>query len=164
MRQCENCGRRLVGPDGPTNAYYLLVGDAPTTFDVKDGKLWTGPGGDILKTEITRGGVHYQNCRVTNMWLHPKDNDCQSHLDDLLLEMATHRFILLMGADAVKYFTDENVSDVSGLRVDQIPYAQEMLPKGSIVYASFNPALALHDKMGEIRFAMEKFGAAAREV
>ncbi len=85
-------------------------------------------------------------------------------MDELLEEMNGRKAILLMGADTTKYFTGENVSDVSGLRVDEMEYAREMLPHGPIVYAIFNPALALHSKMGEIRFGMEKFGEAIKEI
>ena len=79
--------------------------------------------------------------------------------------MANRRAILLMGADAVSYFTGENVSDVSGLRVDTLDYAKEMLPKSvGMVYALFSPAIAIHDKLGEIRLGMGRFGEAVRNI
>ena len=159
------CGRKLVMPEGPANANILLVGDAPTVFDVRAGRPWTGPGGTVLRTELRRAGINYNNCRITNMWQHNKVKDCDPamHIDAALKEMRNRRAILLMGADAVHYFTGENVSEVSGLRVDEFPYAQEMLPEGvGVVYASVNAALALHDKLGEVRFAMEQFAKGYR--
>jgi len=154
-----------MAPEGPSNAYYLLVGDAPTQFDVKESKLWTGPGGEVLRAELRRGGVSHLNCRITNLWLHAKTKDCEMHIDELLKEMIGKRAILLMGADAVSYFTGENVSDVSSLRVDTLDYAKEMLPKSvGVVYAIFNPAIALHEKLGEVRLGMKRFGDAVKEL
>ncbi len=154
-------------PEGPINADILLVADAPTQFDIKEGALWTGPGGEILRVELRRAGINYHSCRVTNLWQHVKNTDCSIdvHIDTALAEMANRRAILLMGADAVSYFTGENVSDVSGLRVDASVFAKEMLPKSvGIVYALFNPAIAIHDKLGEIRFGMGRFGEAVRNI
>jgi len=148
---------------GSPNAEILLVGDAPTGYDVKEGQLWTGPGGDILKIELANAGIHMKQVRITNMWLHPKKNDCYAHMEELLNEMNGKKFILLMGADPVKHFTNENVSDVSGLRVDTFDYAKDLLPAGPIVYAIYNPAMAMRDKMGEVRLGFEKFGRAVNE-
>jgi len=85
---------------------------------------------------------------VSMVGINPETEKYLSQIDEAIIEG--------------EYFTGENVSDVSGLRVDEMEYAKEMLPRGPIVYAIFNPALALHDKMGEIRFGMEKFGEAIR--
>ena len=166
MSYCKECGRRLMLPEGPPSAAILLVADAPTQFDVKEGALWTGSGGEILRVELRRAGINYKSCRVANMWQHVKNTDCalDVHIDTVLAEMANRRAILLMGADAVKYFTGENVSDVSGLRVDELEYAKEMLPTGLVVYAIFSPAIAIHDKLGEIRFGMGCFGDALKEI
>ena len=129
MNFCDICGRKLVAPEGPANADILLVADSPTIFDVREGRPWTGPGGKVLRTELRRAGINYNNCRVTNMWQHVKHKDCDpaSHIDAVLKEMQGRKAILLMGADAVQYFTGENVSEVSGLRVDTLDYAKEML-------------------------------------
>ena len=166
MTYCNECGSRLMLPEGPSNADILLVADSPTQFDIKEGALWTGPGGEILRVELRRAGINYNACRITNIWQHVKSKDCsiEVHIDTVLTEMANRRAILLMGADAVNYFTGENVSDVSGLRVDTLDYAKEMLPKGPIVYALFNPAVAIHDKLGEIRFGLGRFGDALKEI
>ena len=161
MNFCQKCGRTILMPEGPIGAPILLVGDAPTAYDIKEGQLWTGPGGEILRMELRNAGISMKkDCRITNMWLHAKTKQCSEHLDELYAEMKGRKAVLLMGAEAVSHFTGENVSDVSSLRVDTLPKAQEMLPKGPIVYAIFNPAIALHDKLGEIRLGMERFGEA----
>jgi len=133
------------------------VGDAPTVYDVKDGRPWTGPAGEILSLELRKAGINYNKCRVTNMWEHAKAKDCRPNIDALIHEMDGRRAILLMGADVVQYFVGENVSDVSGLEVQG-----DMLPENTIVYAIFNPAIALHDKLGEIRLGLERFRDAVK--
>ena len=159
MNQCEKCGRRLVLPSGPEDAEILLVGDAPSYNEIKEGQPWIGPAGDVLRTELRRVQINPNRCRITNMWLHGKTNECEAHIDELMAEMQGRKVILLMGADCVTYFTGQNVSDVSGLRVDKMT---DMLPAGVVAYAIFNPAIALHEKLGEVRFAMEKFAEGIR--
>ncbi len=159
MNQCENCGRRLVLPSGPEDAEILVVGDAPSYEEIKQGKPWVGQAGDVLRTELRRVHINPNKCRITNMWLHGKTNECKPALDELMDEMQGRKAVLLMGADCVSYFTGENVSDVSGLRVDKMT---DMLPAGVMAYALFNPAIALHEKLGEVRFGIEKFAEAIR--
>lgn len=146
-----------VPPSGPADASILLVGNAPTKFDVKEMRPWTGEAGTLLQTELRRAGINFNNVRITNMWQHAKTADCElaPHLDTVLQEMHKRPHIILMGADVVKLFTGENVSDVSGLRVDNIVDSY-MMPMGARVYALFNPAIAMHDKLGEVRHGLSR--------
>ena len=155
---CSNCGRIVIQPTGPVNAEILLVGDAPTVYDVKDGESWTGPAGEVLRNEMRMVGINYNKCRVMNMWEHAKAKDCQPNIDAVIQEMDGRKAVLLMGAEAVTFFTKENVSDVSGLEVQG-----DMLLEDTFVFAIFSPALALHDRLGEIRFGLERFAAAIKE-
>lgn len=143
----------MLNPAGVPEAEILFVGDAPNGLDIKNDEVWTGPAGDIMRAEFRKAGISSKNIRVTNMWRHPKTKDCNFeayHLTTLLHEMMNRKLVVLMGAEACKYFTDENVSDMNGLVV-----TSEMIPStvGKTI-AMFNPALALHDRLGEIRFAI----------
>jgi len=40
----------------------------------------------------------------------------------------------------------------------------DKLPWGTMAVAMYNPAIASHDKLGEVRLAIEKFGGLAREL
>jgi len=153
MSHCT-CGRIQVPPLGPANAEILLIGNAPTQFDVRAMKPWTGEAGSLLQSELRRAGINYNNVRITNMWQHAKTKDCDivHHLDAVYAEMANKRYIILMGSDVVTYFTDMQVSDVSGLRIDNM----DRLPPESKVYAIFNPAIAMRDKLGEVRHGLSK--------
>ena len=37
-----------------------------------------------------------------------------------------------------------------------------MLPEDTIVYAMFNPAIAMHEKLGEVRLGLRKFAEVAK--
>ncbi len=93
----------------------------------------------------------YANCRVTNLWQHAKVKECElvHHIEFVLAEMKDRPVVILMGADAVDYFTNEKVSEVSGLLVGPSP---RLLKSIGQTYAIFNPAIAMHDKLGEIRW------------
>ena len=160
MNECDGCGRYTMDPEGPADASILIVGDAPSQYDIKDGKLWTGDFGDLLRAELRRQGIIYKNCRVTNMWFHPKTKDCnfeRHHVVGTLYEMIDRPVVLLLGAEAVKYFTGYGVSEVSGLRVDTLPHREGRLIPGStgMVFALFSPAIVLHEKLGEVRWGLQ---------
>jgi hypothetical protein len=92
------------------------------------------------------------------MFGHPKVKDCDigNHLDALYQDMNRAKYVVLMGADVTTFFTGENVSDVSGLRVDHLPTAKEKLPVSlRAAYSIFNPGLALFEKLGEIRWGLQ---------
>ena len=160
MNECAGCGRYTIDAEGPAEAEILIVGDAPSRYDIDDGKLWTGDFGDLLRAELRQQGIVYKNCRVTNMWLHPKDKECDFgvyHIDGALREMDDRPVVLLLGADTVRYFTGYSVSEVSGLRVDTLPHRNgRLIPNSTgMVFALFNPAIALHEKLGEVRWGLQ---------
>jgi len=166
MNECAGCGRYILEPEGPPDADILIVGDAPNQYDLHEGRLWTGDFGDLLRSELRKQGIVYKNCRVTNMWRHPKNSNCdfeKYHINSLLSEMEHRPALLLLGAETVTYFTGYGVSEVSGLRVDTLPQRKYLVPKSAgMVFALFNPAIVLHEKLGEIRHGLTKFAEAIR--
>ena len=153
MSFCE-CGRVQVPAKGPADAKILMVGNAPTKFDVKEMTPWTGEAGTLLETELRKAGFNYLNVRITNMWQHAKVKECDlvSHLDILLKEMKNNRdVIILMGAETVEFFTGEKVSEVSGLQVT----SEEWFNHDDTVYALFNPGVAMRTKIGEVRYGLQ---------
>ena len=71
--------------------------------------------------------------------------------ENALAEASGKKAVLLVGSDVVGAFTSYKVSDVNGLQVDSA------ILSAPIIYAMYNPALALHRSVGEIRFAISKF-------
>lgn len=164
LKECGGCGRkRLVQPYGPIKSNILLIGEYPGWEELRAGEPWVGRGGEVLRTELQRAGLTYRRCRVTNLWLHERDEDgCDVnwHLDHLMAELVDKELILLMGSDVLNIFLPgELVSDWNGLEI-----LSPSLPKTTkVAVAMFNPAIALHDKLGEVRFALENFVEASRE-
>jgi hypothetical protein len=100
------------------------------------------------------------------MWGHVKVKDCDigNHLDALYQDMSRAKYAILMGAETADFFVGENVSDVSGLRVDHLPRAREKLPISLVAaYAMFNPGIALFDKLGELRWALSSIAGDINE-
>ena len=169
MSYCVGCGRFILSAEGPSDAKILIVAEAPSRYDLEENKLWSGDFGSLLRAELRRQGIIYKNCRVTNMWLHPKHDKCTleegHHIDAVLSEMADRPAVLLLGAEAVRYFTGYGVSEVSGLRVDTLPHREgRLIPDSTgMVFALFNPTIVLHEKLGELRHGIKKFAEALDE-
>lgn len=163
MREkCKHCGNKLITPSGPIKSETLLIGASPGIEEIKQGAPWVGPGGDVLRKELTLAGMHPGKCRVTNLWLHtknPKECDVDFHLDEMFNELLGRKYILIMGAETLRAFLpDAKVSEWSGLEI-----LSPELPKGARAMAMVNPAIALRDVHGEVRFAIRNFAGMTRE-
>ena len=148
----------MVLPVGPKDASILLVGEYPGVDELKEGFCWVGRGGEVLRSELARVGIQYEQCRATNLWMHTPSKDDEEyrwHVEQMLAEAQGRKYILLMGSDVCKALLNEAVSDASGLIVNS-PY----LPKDVTAVACKNPALVLRKgtTVGEVRQAMKVFG------
>ena len=161
--QCSDCGKLLLSPSGPIKADILLLAGFPSYYEVKEGKLWSGPAGDILKNELRRVGIRYERCRATNLWQHAKDIkscDIAGHWQRTLGEIVGRKAVLLMGAEVAGAFLDYAISDITGLLVTPERFPQSV----KVAVAMVNPSVAQHDKLGEVRFAIERFGREVRKI
>lgn len=139
----------------------LVIGEFPGKLEVETGIPFSThhryiTAGKVFRKELERVGVSFNQLRVCNIWLHEPTNSeqCWQVGYDMVLEEAKgKRAILLVGSDVVEQFTGYKVSDVNGLQVDSA------LLSAPIIYALYNPALALHRSHGEIRLGIEKFVA-----
>ena len=159
--QCEYCGKQLVEPCGPPRARILLLAEFPGWYEIKSGVPWVGPAGKVLKDELRRVGIRYETCRATNLWQHAKDTqtcDLSGHWQRTLVELQGKIAVLLMGSEVATHFLGAAVSDVTGTFV-----SSSLLPKSvEIAMIMYNPAIALHDRLGEVRLAITRFAAAVR--
>ena len=158
---CLDCGKLLVDPCGPPRSPILLLAEFPGYYEVKSGVPWTGPAGDILKKELRRAGIMYEKRRATNLWQHEKDNvtcTISGHWQRTISELQGRRAVLLMGSDVAKHLLGQAVSDVTGTFVKS-----PLLPKSVVAaLAMYNPAICLHDKLGETRLGITRFAEAVR--
>ena len=117
--------------------------------------------GERWKKEGRRVGIMYDKCRATNLWLHEKDNvtcNISVHWPSTISELQHRRAVLLMGSEVAAHFLGRAVSDVTGTFVKS-----DLLPKSvEVALIIFNPAICLHDKLGETRLGITRFAEAVR--
>lgn len=157
---CNSCKKKLlVEPVGPLGAEILLVGEFPGYEEIRAGSPFVGRTGDVLKEELNLVGIQFLKCRMTNLWLHEKDTDCDLgyHIQNLVLEMRGRKYVLLMGSDVTKTLLGKGVMEVSGLVVTS-PY----IPDDITAVACPNPASVFKGRVGEVRMAMKKFAMIVR--
>lgn len=154
--KCPICEYKLVPPIGPPNSTTLLVGEFPGDEEIKKGIPWIGEAGKILKAELQKAGISYTTCRATNLWMHRVNDFCDInvHIDKLMHEMKGRKYMLLMGSDLAKLFFNASVSDLTGT-------IQTL--NGVKTVVCYNPAIALHSTIGEVRLAIRRFAELRRE-
>ena len=151
----------------------LLVGPFPGYEEIIKGIPWVGRVGKILKAELGRQGVQFDNCRVTNIWQHePTDpgtkrkpnplyeTEVNWHFDQFLSELHGRKAVLVMGSLTSRLLGLGPVSHVAGLPVDS-PLIPETV---EVAFAMQNPAQVLHGLVGETRYAIEAFAMALTEL
>ena len=162
MANCPKCGRRLVEPSGPVKSPVLIAGEFPGVDEIRRGIPWIGRAGDILRNEMGRAGLSLERCRITNLWLHGVTDDCDKdwHMTQLKKELLGRAAVLLMGSDVLaEFLPGESVMELNGLDI----ISPELPRSVRVCLVTMNPAICMYDKMGETRFALSRFAAAARE-
>lgn len=157
---CPVCATKCCPPSGHSKDL-LIIGEYPGRLEIETGVPWSThhrytTAGRVFRKELERVGMSLRDFRCVNIWLHePTDSEeCWQVGYDMVLEEAKgKKAILLVGSDVVEQFTGYKVSDVSGLQVDSA------ILSAPIIYALYNPALALHRAHGEICLGIEKFVA-----
>jgi uracil-DNA glycosylase family 4 len=152
---CPHCDRGdLVLASGPKHARVLIIADEPGKDEIKKGKPMVGATGKVLQQELGRVDLDMNQMRITNLWLHPKNDneDCFKYgLDQAIKEAKKKQAILLIGSDTVKFFCNEKVSEVSGLIVESSYLSAPLL------FACVQPTTVWHGGIGELRQALSKF-------
>lgn len=154
MGACPSCTDVCVPPRGPKLSDILLIGEFPGKEEVEKLKPFCGPAGGVLRTELARHGIDLWSMTITNVWLHaPNDNEnCfQFGFEECIKLAKGKKAILLIGSQTVEYFTDHKVSEVTGLEVTS------KYLSAPLIMATYNPAIAFHRPVGEIRFAITQF-------
>ena len=161
--RCPHCNAMLVAPAGPSNAKVLLVGEFPGHNEIRQGRPFVGWAGDLLKKEMGMAGLQYTACRVTNLWQHgkSKDEDCLNwNFSQCVDEMKGRRAILLMGSDCANAFLEDSIMNVAGTKVKSPYFPKEV----KVIMAAPNPAILLHDTVGEFRLALNKFAKETKKL
>lgn len=150
---CKKCGKLLVPAAGPVKSKILLVGEFPGFEEVRQGIPFVGRTGEVLDNELRRAGLQMRNCRVTNLWLHDRDEECDPkwHLNQLVKEFKGRTHVLLMGSELISALLGNHVMDYSGCHITVPEF------KGVRFWVSPNPAIVFHSSVGEVRLAVTRF-------
>ena len=152
---CKVCQTEdTVLPHGNKQSKVLIIGEFPGDDEVIKGIPFIGPTGRILKQELAYLGVDLKQIRRGNLWIHkPNSNlECRNYGAEVMIQEAKGRQVIwLIGSDAVKFFTNEKVSEVNGLQV------QSELLSAPTIMACIQPASVFSKPIGEFRFGLKKF-------
>jgi len=159
--KCPYCEQLLVEPYGNPESDILLVGEFPGDKEMQRGAPFVGEAGGILEYELGRAGIDMWSCRLTNLWQHyaTKDISCFEYgLKSLTQEMAGRK-VLMMGSELATYFLGDKVSKWYGLKVTSALFPRSI----QFAIVAPNPAIALHQPLGELRLSLQKFVRAVKE-
>lgn len=174
MKQvCPVCTMAAVGVSGPSNSRILIILSHPDWADIKYGypfatdknpNKWQRKvtAGEIMQKECARAGLDLNAFRVCCLYPHQdtKDKRCFELGRDATLEEARDKqAILLVGAQAVTFFTGQSVNDVNGLPLES------GLLSAPIIYPLVTPASVLLKGagVGEIRFGLSEFASRLKQ-
>jgi len=160
-RICPACGRyKLVEPYRPPKARLALIGTQPGDEEIRQGRPFVGPTGQLLHHELARVGIVWTQAVASNLWMHArpkKKAECDAeiawHKEQLIKLLDGVEAVFLMGAENLQVWAGCSVMDVCGLEVEVPEFPDSV----QIVVASVNPAYALRNPVGELRFAIREF-------
>lgn len=170
---CPICKtKKLVPAFGPDDAEILLAGGFPGKAEIARGIPWIGKAGEVLEYELNRVGIQIDHCRITNLWMHepPKpltkvqirkkvpdmyNKELGWHMKQLLKEFEGRKALFLMGSELIDVLGIGFISNLSGMVVSSTWFPESV----EFAVASVNPAQALHDMLGETRYAVERLAA-----
>lgn len=138
------------------------MGEFPGEEEMNRGAPFVGKAGQILEYELGRVGIDMWACRLITMWQHyqNKSIDCLEYgLKALTLEMAGRK-VLMMGSELANYFLGTKVSLLYGMKVESALFPRSI----QFAIVSPSPGIALHQPLGELRLAIQKFAKLVKEV
>lgn len=152
---CSACGTtECVAPHGSPSSPVLLIGSYPGEDEIKDGFPFTGKTGGVLKAELRKVGLNYDEFRTINLWKHipNKRDDCREDgIKSAVAEAVGKKIILLIGAEAVKYFCDASVEAHNGLLL------KSKYLSAPYIMACLQPTTVFHGSLGDFRLTIQKF-------
>jgi len=147
------CGKRFLPPSGPVDADLLIIGEFPGKDEMRYGRPFCGPSGNVLQAEIARLGLDWEKIRVTNISGHmdPGEACFQFGIECAVHEAKGRKAILLLGSETSKTFLGKNVTAISGLPV------KSKFFNAALIRATVNPANVLQGVVGDFRLALSLF-------
>jgi len=159
IQHCPSCFDEIVSTIGPEDAEILIIGSQPSDDDLEFHKPFQGRTGRIFRKELrSNADISLSECRQTLLWFHAenKNPSCLDVSMQLLeQEMRGKKYIILVGAQAVKTYAGHGVDQVNGLEVTEY-VAPELLSPDAKVIALTNPSIVFVRGIGELKFGLEQ--------
>ncbi len=150
---CQRCdlyqhAHRAVPGEGDPHAEVFLIGEAPSAYDDRSGRPFSGPSGVLLDELLTLAGLSRSQVYLTNIVKHhpqeshpltPEEvNACAGYLTRQIAAV-NPKVIVTLGSSALARFG----AAFPRAKITQM-HGQARLANGRIVVAMYNPAAALH--------------------
>lgn len=164
MSICPYCSETGLKDWGDLESNILLVGSAPSDEELHYNKMFYGATGQIFRREFNKGvGVELSDCHITSLYIHDKpkkkaDQRCITLGEEMCLDkITTKKYVVLIGADAVRWATGLSIDDVNGFDVT----SDLVLSSGDTIYlakfrALVNPSSTWSSGLGELRFGLRQ--------
>jgi uracil-DNA glycosylase family 4 len=140
-------GRTNAVPgEGPPNASLMLLGEAPGRMEDKSGRPFVGQAGRLLEKALAQAGLRREDVFITSVVKcrppenrEPKDDEAASCRGYLERQIAAVRpaVVVLLGRVAYVRMTGRKG------RIERGPAGEF---KGSLLFATYHPAAALHGR------------------
>jgi len=151
---CEECPMKdegFVPPDGPEDSNVLFIGQAPAYYEVRSGKPFSGPSGELLNGALETIGLHRKDIRTDNSVLcfnKAGSGDpsmaavkaCNGHIKEALSKA---KYVVPMGNSALSAVLDREVTGVTH-------YANTLFKhKDNVILPLIHPAFYLRQSNPE---------------
>jgi hypothetical protein len=126
--------------------------------------MFYGATGQIFRREFNKCvGIELSDCHITSLYIHDKpkkkaDQRCIALGEDMCLEKITlKKYVVLIGADAVRWATGLSIDDVNGFDVTSDLISPLEYYKDSVKFrALVNPSSTWSSGLGELRFGLRQ--------
>jgi len=167
MSICPYCSETGLKDWGDLESEILLVGSAPSDEELHYSKMFYGATGQIFRREFNKCvGIELSDCHITSLYIHDKpkkkaDQRCIALGEDMCLEKITlKKYVVLIGADAVRWATGLSIDDVNGFDVTSDLILSSETIEAFLVDTKFralvNPSSTWSSGLGELRFGLRQ--------
>ena len=157
---CPVCDEDIILPYGPKTSPILFIRSSPNEKEAHT-RPFSDRAGDILKREMYAAGISLNECRQIVLWNHKlQEAGCNEFCEfQLFPELKDKKLVILVGAEAVSYFTIGlyGVDEVKGLDIsDEITVDVTEYADFDLHWTAMeSPAIAFVKGVGELRFAID---------
>jgi len=160
-KHCPVCSDPVIVPFGDTDSDILIVGSVPSDDELESGRGFSDPVFSILKKDLFKAaGIDMNAVRKGYVWFHGKQSrkGCLEVSSSLVIEeLKGKKVVVLVGADAVSFFSDLSVEDTNGLDVTDEVASRFDIDEGARFFALCSPT-NVYRYVGEYRFGLSKLG------